>query len=58
MAVNDFSKLAKRLTQSAIIVSTVERILSIKSGKKSGKVDERNSSTKKNWSYNFIKGGN
>jgi hypothetical protein len=47
MAVNDFSKLAKRLTQSAIIVSTVERILSIKSGKKSGKVDERNSSTKK-----------
>ena len=47
MAVDDFSNLAKRHTQSAIIVSIVERILSIKSGKKSGKVDQRNSSTKK-----------
>ena len=40
MAFNDFNKLAKRLTQSVRIISTINPILSIKSGKTvgSGKV--------------------
>lgn len=33
MVLNDFNKLAKRSTQSVIIISTIDPILSIKSGK-------------------------
>jgi len=37
MTLNDFNKLAKRLTHSVTIISTVNPILSIKSGKLVGK---------------------